>query len=328
MDFRRENGSFALLAILVIGAATLLGGVYYFASNASRSEKVAQRPEDLFDTLREQAEKALAAPDSMATSLPRNVNAFSCLYSASGDCAGKGTQFLFYESGQSQPLSQLGLDAGLTAEGFGCRGFPSMACPLRVEASWDPVCGGGGRCENTKSMNVKLKVVYNDGVNKQPIDWEKSALFSPPIQLSQGVACERNNGIWANTECLTPEQAAQRNIASARSPRVAAQDYESAQREADARAVPVTPNNPDQYICPNQIVVQGAYYQVDFISAGRGQVKVPAMNGCPAEDIFVFTCNQKQPASFDGEGQWIQTEAVMVGPDCQSQVGTGEATRQ
>lgn len=327
MTSRRENGSFAILAVLALGACALVGGLYYIASSASGPKVAAVRPEEMFDRLREQAEKALSSPEAVRVSVPRNGNSFSCLFSALGDCSGKGTNFLLYETDEAsaQPLSQIGLDSGLTADGFGCRGFPSAACPLRVEASWEPVCAAGGRCENTKSMNVKVKVTFNDGATKSPLDWEKSGLFSPPIQLSQNVTCERGGGVWANTECLTPEQASARNIASSRSPRVAADTFASAQAEAAANPVPITPDSPDQYICPNQIVVQGNYYPVDFISAGRGQVKVPAMNGCPADDIFVFQCNRKEPAQFESEGQWIQTEAVMAGADCQSQIGSGGA---
>jgi hypothetical protein len=190
-----------------------------------------------------------------------------------------------------------------------------------VEAKWEPVCAAG-RCENTKSMNVMVKVTFNDGT-KAPLDWEKTGFFTPIVQLSQNVTCARGGGVWANTECLTPEQAAQRSLASANSPRASARDYEAAQADANANPVPVTPENPDQYVCPAQIVVQGSYYPVDFITAGRGQVRVPAMNGCPAEDTFVFQCNRKEPATFEGEGQWIQTEAVMAGADCRTPVSNG-----
>lgn len=324
MNFRGEKGSFALFAILILSAATLVGGLYYFASSASGPATASARPEEMFDRLRDQAEKALSTPEAVNYSLARNSNAFSCLYSTLGDCLGRGTSFLLYETGEisAQPLSQLGKDSGLTAEGFGCRGYPSPACPLKVEAFWDPVCAPGGRCENTSSMNVKVRVSMNDGA-KAPLDWEKSGLFSPMIQLSQGVSCARGGGVWANTECLTPEQASQRNIASARvAPAVNAESPNPIERPN----APAMPENPDQYICPNQIVVQGQYYPVDFITAGRGQVKVPAVNGCPAEDIFVFSCNRKEPQQFEGEGQWIQVEAVMAGSDCQSQVGSNGTT--
>lgn len=323
MVFRNQKGSFAIFLLLALGAFALVGGVYFFATKSSRPDTVAARPEEMFDRLREEAEKALSSPEAVNASLPRNTNAFSCLYSARGDCTGRGGFFLLYESAEpsAQALSQLGNDSGITAEGTGCRGYPSTQCPLRVEAKWEPVCAAG-RCEGTKSMNVKVKVTFNGG-GKAPLDWEKSEFFTPIVQLSQNVTCERGGGVWANTECLTPEQAAQRNLASARSPRVNGRDFEAAQADAAANAVPITPENPDQYVCPNQIVVQGIYYPVDFISAGRGQVKVPAMNGCPAEDTFVFQCNRKEPSTFEGEGQWIQTEAVMAGADCQTPVPSG-----
>jgi hypothetical protein len=316
MLFRSEKGSFALFAALALSVCALVGGVYFYASSHSSAVRVAARPQDMFDRLRDDAEKALSTPAAVNASLARNSNAFSCLFSPIGDCAGKGTNFILFDSGEvnAQPLSQLGRDTGLTADGIGCRGFPSEQCSLRVEAIWDPVCSGG-RCENTKSMNVKVKVSYNDGVTKTPLDWEKSGLFSPVFQLSQAVTCQREGGVWANTECLTPEQASQRQLASARSPRVAA---------AESQPAAAAPDSPDQFICPNQIIVQGLYYPVDFITAGKGQVKVPAMNGCQAEDTFVFQCNKKEPAQFEGEGQWIQVEAVMAGSDCQSGVSAGQ----
>ncbi|MGZ3695120.1 MAG: hypothetical protein ACXWQO_13320 [Bdellovibrionota bacterium] len=321
MFSRGEKGSFALFAMLTLTVFALVGGVYYYATRTVQPSRAASRPEDMFDRLREDSEKALGTPDAVNFSLARNVNSFSCLFSGIGDCAGKGSSFLLYESGElnAQPLSQLGKDTGLNADGIGCKDYPSAACMLKVEASWDPVCAtAGGRCENTKSMNVKVKISLNDGSGKAPLDWEKSALFSPLIQLSQGSLCERNGGIWANTECLTPEQASQRQLASSGPRGVSAQPQNQAAAQA---ATPVVPENHDQYICPNQIVVQGLSYPVDFITAGKGQVKVPAMNGCQAEDVFVFQCNRKEPAQFEGEGQWIQTEAVMAGADCQTQVG-------
>lgn len=64
-------------------------------------------------------------------------------------------------------------------------------------------------------------------------------------------------------------------------------------------------------------MVQGQYYPVQFVAADRGQVSVPAMS-CHlpgAIDVFVFQCAQRSPASFHGEGQWIQVEAAMA-PAC------------
>jgi hypothetical protein len=71
------------------------------------------------------------------------------------------------------------------------------------------------------------------------------------------------------------------------------------------------------YECPNQIVVQGQYFPVQFLAADRGQVSVPAMS-CQSPgyyDVFVFQCAAKNPPTFPNEGQWIQVEAVMA-PAC------------
>jgi hypothetical protein len=300
----------------------MVGGVYYFL-HGSGGEQVAVDPHDAFDRLCGQAEKALAVSQSMNYSLSRNPNSFSCLYTSSAECAGKGGSFLFYESADSgaQPLSQLVTDAGLTADGLGCRGFPSPACPLRVESSWKPVCSSN-RCEQTKSIQVKLNVVYDDGSKEVgPLSWNKEALFSPSLQLSAAVTCERGGGVWTNVECLTPEQAAQRNIASTRGSPPAAEASESS--PAPGAEATAAATEAEQFICPQQIAVQGVYYPVDFLTAGRSRVKVPAMNGCNTEDTFVFSCNRKEPAQFEGEGQWVQVEAIMAGPDCQSGAALG-----
>lgn len=311
----REAGSFILVLMLLLATVSLVGGVYYFV-RGSAPATVAADPRDAFERIRGQAEKALAAPEAVTYSVSRNPNSFSCLYSSTAECAGKGGLFLFYEEVNSQPLSQLEKTAGLTADGLGCRGFPSLACPLRVESSWVPVCGTAGRCENTKSVRVKINIVYNDGAGSG-LDWNKDALFTPVLQLSQNVVCERGGGVWANTECLTPDQAAQRNIASTK-------PAGTADAPPASEPVPATsPDNPEQFVCPQQIAVQGTFYPIDFITAGRGQVKVPAMNGCQTEDTFIFQCNRKEPAQFEGEGQWVQVEAIMAGADCQTPITNG-----
>jgi len=145
-----------------------------------------------------------------------------------------------------------------------------------------------------------------------PLQWTKEGLFSPQIALSASAACERGGGVWANTECLSAAQAAERQIAS--SPKTEA--VNATPPENLDQPLPEQAQTPVQYECPNQIVVQGQYYPVQWLAADRAQVSVPAMS-CPGgglQDVFVFQCAAKTPAAFPGEGQWIQVEAVMAPP--------------
>jgi len=43
-------------------------------------------------------------------------------------------------------------------------------------------------------------------------------------------------------------------------------------------------------------------------------VRAPAVNGCPAEDEFVFSCVPMNPPTPDNQGQWVQTGASMAPP--------------
>jgi hypothetical protein len=325
MGIRGQSGNIAVLLLLGLFLLGLAGGGLYLLrpSQADDSDRAAKNARLVYDEAVDSLTKALADSRSLEVSLDRNVD-FQCLYSNDGSCQGKGGPFLLYDASQaSHPLSHLARDAGLDPFGVVCKGYPSKECPLRVETLWEPVCGGP-RCEGTKSLRVKAKVVLTPMVeNGTPMIWSKDGQFTPQIQLSQAAVCARGGGQWASTECLTPSQAAERRIASP--PREPASPTPPPMPEnPNLRAqqeMPV-PQQPVIYECPNQIVVQGQYYPVQFLSADRGQVSVPAMS-CPGAgylDVFVFQCAAKNPASFPNEGQWIQVEAVMA-PPCGAQGG-------
>lgn len=319
-----QRGSLTLVMLLLFGAIALVGGAYFLVAGSTEEKAARVSPEEAFESLRAQAERALGDERVVAKTVERNPNAFSCLFSEIGNCGVGGGAILLFESGEAsaQSLSQIVKNAGLTPEGFGCEGFPSVACPLRVEASWQPVCGPNN-CDKTTSFHLRVRVVLDDR-NGTAKEWKRELLHSPQLKLSQGVICARNGGVWAATECLTPDQAAQRQVASSARGDGGRSEPVPFERPNDGDVAPaVAPDSPDQYICPQQIAVQGNYYPIQFITAGRGEVRVPAMNGCPGDDTFVFQCAPKNPASFESEGQWVQVEAIMLGADCQSSLGAG-----
>lgn len=317
MALRGQSGNGTLLVIFGLFAVGIAGGLYFvFGSAVGDGNQAAKDTRSAYDKAVAGLEKALENPGAVQASLDRNPS-FSCFFSGDGNCKNQGGTFLLFENAQSShPLSQLANDAGVDQFGVPCKGFPSKECPLRVETVWVPVCGTD-RCESTRSLTVKAKVTLapvNPG--EIPIEWTKDAMFTPQIQLSKAAECARQAMEWTGNECLTPSQVAERRIAS---PGAARPDQSSPQAPADGpdpRDAAVTTIAPAVYECPNQIVVQGQYYPVQFLAADRGQITVPSLS-CPQpgmQDVFVFQCSQKIPPSFPNEGQWIQVEAVMAPP--------------
>jgi hypothetical protein len=294
-----QKGSFALIVCFVLGFFALMGGVYYFASS-SHSENQASDSRAIFDQSKARMEQVFSRNDTWNVSVERNPNAFACLKSSSGNCQGRGGLFVIYDG--NEPLSQLNFSSGLDARGVGCQGFPSEECAVRVEASWEPVCSANGPCDNTRSAKIQARVVYDTG-KSPPEEWKRDQVVSPQIQFSEAVICERGGGVWALTECLSPDQASQRQIASG------AQNGETPVYPEDSAPMAVLPDAS----CPNQQMIQGELMDVEPIGPNRAQVRIPAMNGCPADDIFIFQC---QPISArDREGQWVQIEAQLA-PAC------------
>ncbi len=314
MGNRGQSGNVMLLLVIGLFMLGVVGGGLFLLSptEIEQGNRQAEEARAAYDEAVASLERALNDPRNVQDSLERNHSSFECLFRSDGACAGKGGAFLLYDVSQAQrPLSHLARDAGVDSLGRPCKGYPSKACPLQVETLWEPVCAGA-RCENTRSIKVKAKITLAPLLENQvPLQWAKDGLFSPNIALSASASCERGGGIWANTECLTATQAAERQVASNR--RVEAVNATPPENR-DER--PPDPQAPPQYECPNQIVVQGQYYPVHWLAADRGQVSVPAMS-CPVQgqaDIFVFQCAAKNPPSFPNEGQWIQVEAVMSPP--------------
>lgn len=309
-----------MLGLVLLG---LGGGLYFLYSGGARDEAAdnAKAARATYDDAIANLTHALADARSFDSSLDRNAATFRCLFSGDGNCRGQGGAFLLFEASQpNHPLSHLARGAGTDAFGVACKNFPSPECPLHVETTWDPVCSGAS-CEATKSARVRAHVTLATfRENEPPLEWSKEFLFTPQLQLSQAAQCARGGGVWAETECLTPDQAAQRRLASA--PK--GTDTDASVSEAALAPTGVAPNQevpppaaPVVYECPNQIVVQTMYYPVQFLSVDRGQVTVPAMS-CQAQgafDTFVFQCVAKSQPTFPNEGQWIQVEAVMA-PAC------------
>jgi len=309
-----SRGSTALAITLALGLVAFVGGVYFIYSGGS-SEPAAPNNAQAFEDLKIRVNGALDQPAVVNATVERNFNSFGCFYTADANCGGKGGLFQLYDGAQknSPILSHLSRDAGFTAAGEACRGFPSVQCPLRVEAFWHPVCREGGPCEGTRSARVKVKVMLNAN-QPDPQDWVREELFTPQIRLSQSVTCERGGGVWAVTECITPGEASQRQIASG--------SGASAEMPGNLdQPVAVTPD----VSCPNDIQIQGEYFPIEHLGPARARVRMPAMNGCPDEDVFVFQCQARRPD--DREGQWIQVEAQMANACDNQGVPLAEPTR-
>ncbi len=328
MDKRGQSGNVILLLMAGLFLLSLVGGGIFLLSpsESDRGNRAAEEARVAYDEAVAALDRALKDSRNVQDSLERNHSSFACLFESTGECAGKGGGFLLYDASQSKrPLSHLERSAGVDSFGAPCRGFPSSACPLRVETDWEPVCAGA-RCENTKSIRVKAKVTLAPMVEKaSPLVWTKEALFTPQIALSAAARCERGGGVWAQTECLTPSQVAERQsgerrLAGNQPPQIKSPGGGEEPDPREARAP--DPVERPIYECPAQIVVQGQYYPVLWLSQDRGQVTVPAMS-CQVgnqQDVFVFQCTAKQGADrlpASNEGQWIQVEAVMA-PPCDS----------
>ena len=314
MVVRNQKGSLVVMLVIGLLFVGILGAAYYFFFSAidEKGRRPASDPKDDFEVLRVRVEAALN-DNSLNASVQRNPNTFVCLFTAEAVCLNKGGTFLLYESMEpsAHPLSQLVKENGLGADGLGCKGFPNDACPFHVETEWKPICAPGG-CGNTKSMNVNAKVTYNLGDGKiQPIVWTKEIMFSPLLTVSPQVLCEREGRVWDRGNCVNP-LAQTRNFATDQRP--PAPDMIA----PDMPQIPPPPVQEVEYVCPTSIVVQGLEYTVETLRVNRAQVRIPATNGCPGEDTFVFQCTAKNPPNFEGEGQWVQVEAAMA-PPCDEQ---------
>ena len=338
---RNQRGSFPTFALIGLALLALIGGAYWAFRPSGGEGALAHDPQATFEELKMRVQQAMNNQPAVSASVDRNPNSFACLFQSTGNCQGRGGLFLLYEDARAtaQSLSQLIRGAGYAADGLGCTGFPSEQCPLRVEASWKPVCGGQ-YCENTRSFQLHASVVMQTGPGAQPTRWDQEKMFTPDIKLSAAVTCERGGGTWAGTQCLSHGEAIAR-----------------ADSRAGAYAPPAFNGAPgvipeEELICPDTINIQGALYTLERLPFGdgreiasdqeggmpepashrlntiRGREKPPAMNGCPDYDSFTFQCQQKVPSQFEGEGQWVQVEA-QTAPNCyQDQViqDNGEST--
>lgn len=318
-----QKGSFTVILACLLGFVAVVGGIYFIYGGGPHDGGAGQNLQAAFEEWKSRVEEAMGQPSTLSASVERNPNAFACLTTATAECRGKGGLFLLYKG--AQPLSQLMFDAGVTASGEACRGFPSPACPLRVEANWTPVCNGS-YCENTKSARVLVRVLLDEGRGGAQ-EWKKEGLFTPSVTLSQAVACERGGGVWAG-ECLTHEQAAQRQIASRTGGDL---DLVAEEREQSERERQETPSALPEVTCPDMLTIQGQEYPLEFVGPARAVARTPAMNGCPGEDIFTFQCQSRGPE--EREGMWVQVESQMA-PLCDEQgqalneaVHSGEAPR-
>lgn len=320
------------MLLLAFGALVVVFGAWYALHSGAEPEKQGADPKVTFEEMKTRVQKVMGNPSLISMNVERNPNPFACLFSALGKCQGYGGLFVMFEDAkpQSAGLSQMMRGTGLSADGMGCNTFPSPQCPIRLEALWKPVCGNS-YCENTRAFTVKAVLVLKTSEEAEPMKWEHDGQFNPELKLSKGVSCERNGGIWSGTACLSnSEAAAQRQIAQLGA---AGNNPAIAQMVQESRPVMA-----EDLICPDSIPIQGQVYTLERLSrqdggdggytgaAIRGRVRIPSMSGCPGEDSFTFQCQQKLPAQFEGEGQWIQVEAQMAppcAPDERQDPGTG-----
>lgn len=297
---------------IALGLLFVLGGSVGIYFGMQAPEEPALSAKDRYLEMIREVEAALGNQESLHWSVGKNNNSFSCLYSVSGNCRGSGGKFLLYSGSESAslPLSHLSKGMGLSPSGESCKNFPSESCPLRVEAAWVPVCSNS-YCERTNQAKVFVRaLLFEPGKNLEK--WEKNATFYPRIVLSAATQCARDAKVWTGVDCLDADQA--RSLASkGQAPALALDTAQPGQRRSEEGGVTnVEPEK--EVICPSVLTIQGENFPVQMISVNRGKVATPAMNGCPAEDIFTFQCQANQ--EDDREGQWIQIEAQMA-PNCE-----------
>lgn len=322
--WRNEKGNIATILCVMVIISAVCGMIYLAVSGSSGNREIASDPKGAFEALRSRVDQAMNNPATVAVSVERNPNAFACLFSAQGECLNKGGVFLYYETVEprAQPISQLTQNTGFGYDGIACTGYPNAECAFHVETSWQPICSSG-RCEGTKSFKMRSRVTFNSGDKEHPpLDWSREEMYSPTLKLSEAALCVRDAKVWVNGECISADLAAQRNVASSNK-------TETIEGSNPSEEIPVVEQegqrdpqeNMNNWVCPNTIVLQGQEFYMDILQPGRGQVQVPAVNGCPnVADLFIFQCVQKSPAAFEGEGQWVQVEAQMA-PPCQGAEG-------
>jgi hypothetical protein len=307
---KNQTGNiFIIVAVILVLMGGVLAKVYFFSTNDSNGINAYLSPEQQFEEYKQRVQQSLANAQVMDQIFEKNPNQFSCLYSDSGVCKGAGGVFILYDSQLKQALSQLPRDQGFDLEGKGCLSFPSKNCVFHIEAKWSPVCAGVD-CTATKSANIMVSVTYDAGNGTAPMQWSDAKLLTPAIQLSARAICARQGGYYNGQECLSSMSEDQRGLASSASGVSSEQNSELAQPMA-----PQAVEESQSLICPETIKVNGEEYVADSLGPARAQVSLPAANGCPAADMYVFTCNAKADPSFSGEGIWMQAE-FQPAPPC------------
>jgi hypothetical protein len=138
----------------LIGLATLAGGIFLSElRNRKAREGAAATLVAGFERLSSRVSEALANNQSLLKSLsePKNKQA-ACVLKGT-DCRGQvqsGNRMSFpmlLMSPSGEPLSDPeDSHQGFTAQGSGCKAYPSPSCPFRVEAAWSATCPESGEC--------------------------------------------------------------------------------------------------------------------------------------------------------------------------------------
>lgn len=307
-----QRGNLILVAVLgVAGFGCLIGAMLWWQGSRAPAGS-AQDPAQKFAEYQKRIEQALASQPAVRFTLERNSSQFSCLFSDKGNCQGQGGAFLLFENTdlKASSLSQIVAGNGLDAAGLGCRGYPSAECPYRIDAQWRPVCAPTG-CDSTQSLRVYVRLVYNEGDARSKREWQTQSLQTPQINLTARAACARQGGAFDGSRCLRGGEAVAANTDSLpgmSSPQRPEDNYQQGEE--------------GRYTCPDVVLVQGLNYVPEVDEYGKAEVRVPAVNGCPAPDRYFFSCVAKNgPSSEDralaseGEGQWMQVDAQLA-PNC------------
>src|SRR5690606_3448994 len=117
------------------------GGIFLLSPTEHHEDRAQENARVAYDEAVAALDRALNDPRNVQDSLERNHSSFACLFEGNGDCSGKGGAFLLFDVSQARrPLSHLDKAGGMDPFGAPCKEFPSSACPLHVDSTWQPVC--------------------------------------------------------------------------------------------------------------------------------------------------------------------------------------------
>lgn len=288
------------LAIGLLGVALALTLFLVKHRTLSKSDEAAVLA---MESLKDSIQKILIDPRALEATVRLNANRFSCL-STSEDCAGKVGLFLLYglEKNSPIPFSQISDEKGFSLERAGCSDFPSVKCPLRVEASWRPA-GEAKNCEARRPLHFHVRVVLNSG--SIFLDWKTEKVSTVQIEQSREAHCKCQGLTYLAGECRsasTKETAQAAEVVVPDSDQLRLEE-ERKEREI-ANAAQSDPNAAPE--CPSIISFRNEEFAVvDVNPKGETQIELEGEdNRCESTDLFRFQCAMKLEAGVS-KGEWV-----------------------